>query len=361
MNNAEQLTISTPGRICLFGEHQDYLGLPVIAAAISLRLQISGTPRKDLHFNIDLPDIGGRDSFWGDQRLLYNKARDYFRSGFNILWDEGMRFSHGWDFEVHGNIPINSGTSSSSAMMVSWINFLLHACGHARAGDADYVARLAHRAEVLEFDEPGGMMDQISTSYGHVIFLDFSNHDIQQFAPRLGTFVLGDSQQPKDTMKILANTKNIALEAVELISKTYPKFNLRQTSSGEIENELSALPPRHREVLNANLIDRDLLREGLRVLQKDPVDRKQFGNLLSRHHEQLSRYKQVSTPKIERMLDAALAAGALGGKINGSGGGGCMFAYAPDAPEAVAEAIRGEGGLAYIVEIADGTKTITAE
>ena len=29
-----QLTISAPGRICLFGDHQDYLGLPVIACAI---------------------------------------------------------------------------------------------------------------------------------------------------------------------------------------------------------------------------------------------------------------------------------------------------------------------------------------
>jgi galactokinase len=26
------MIVSTPGRLCLFGEHQDYLGLPVIAA-----------------------------------------------------------------------------------------------------------------------------------------------------------------------------------------------------------------------------------------------------------------------------------------------------------------------------------------
>ncbi|MBT4369578.1 MAG: galactokinase family protein, partial [Candidatus Marinimicrobia bacterium] len=34
------MEISTPGRICLFGEHQDYLGLPVIAMGISLRAKI---------------------------------------------------------------------------------------------------------------------------------------------------------------------------------------------------------------------------------------------------------------------------------------------------------------------------------
>ena len=35
------MEISTPGRICLFGEHQDYLGLPVLAMAISLRINIA--------------------------------------------------------------------------------------------------------------------------------------------------------------------------------------------------------------------------------------------------------------------------------------------------------------------------------
>jgi len=38
---------------------------------------------------------------------------------------------------------------------------------------------------------------------------------------------------------------------------------------------------------------------------------------------------KVSTPKIESMLDAALDAGALGGKINGSGGGGSCLPTHP--------------------------------
>ncbi|MHA2203829.1 MAG: galactokinase family protein, partial [Candidatus Hodarchaeales archaeon] len=33
-------SISSPGRICLFGEHQDYLGLPVIPMAINKRLKL---------------------------------------------------------------------------------------------------------------------------------------------------------------------------------------------------------------------------------------------------------------------------------------------------------------------------------
>jgi galactokinase len=67
---------------------------------------------------------------------------------------------------------------------------------------------------------------------------------------------------------------------------------------------------------------------------------------------------KVSTSKIETMLDAALNAGALGGKINGSGGGGCMFAMAPDNPQAVAVAIEKAGGKAYIIEPAAGSRII---
>ena len=56
------------------------------------------------------------------------------------------------------------------------------------------------------------------------------------------------------------------------------------------------------------------------------------------------------------MVEASMNAGALGGKINGSGGGGCMFMYAPENPEAVAEAIKREGGIPYIIYIDEGTR-----
>jgi galactokinase len=55
------------------------------------------------------------------------------------------------------------------------------------------------------------------------------------------------------------------------------------------------------------------------------------------------------------MIDAALHAGAYGAKINGSGGGGCMFAYAPENSEKVKSAIENEGGETYIVAVDEGT------
>jgi galactokinase len=86
------------------------------------------------------------------------------------------------------------------------------------------------------------------------------------------------------------------------------------------------------------------------------VDDRHLGTLLNQHQRNLREAKQVSTPKIDAMIEAALGAGALGAKINGSGGGGCMFAYAPQEPEAVAAAIEGQGGKAYVIAIDEGTR-----
>ena len=93
-------------------------------------------------------------------------------------------------------------------------------------------------------------------------------------------------------------------------------------------------------------------------MKRKKPKRELIGKLLLKHHNNLKSALEISTPKIELMLDAAMNVGAVGGKINGSGGGGCMFAYAPHNPEKVADAIRNVGGKAYIVKADNGTKQI---
>ena len=73
------MQITTPGRICLFGEHQDYLGLPIIALAISLRSKISAVKRKDRNIIINMPDLDKVEKF-SLEDLSYSKERDYFKS-----------------------------------------------------------------------------------------------------------------------------------------------------------------------------------------------------------------------------------------------------------------------------------------
>ena len=130
MKNVE-LRVSAPGRMCLFGEHQDYFGLAIIAAAINLRIAIGGSRRTDTTFVIDMPDIGEKEEFSFDREIPYEKKRDYLKSAVNIHRRAGLPLT-GWDCEVRGTIPINAGTSSSSALVVAWNKFLSKPPGRAR-------------------------------------------------------------------------------------------------------------------------------------------------------------------------------------------------------------------------------------
>lgn len=352
------MKISTPGRICLFGEHQDYLGLPVIAAAISRRIGIDAQPRTDDdQIIIHQPDIAHKEVFNLWETLPYGKKRDYFKSTVNVLKKRGFAFSHGLECTVRGNIPINSGTSSSSALIVTWVHILVKHCDNPRAVSAKELGEIAHDAEVLEFGEPGGMMDHYSTAIGNVIYLEsIPQIYVQALQPQLGTFVLGDSLQPKDTLGILARCRYGMEHILQKISAFDANFSLFSTPATQTNDYRRLLTKDEFELFNANVADRDILRAGKKLLQNHLVDEAQFGKLLYQHFENLRDYKRTSTPKINRMIEAALAAGALGGKINGSGGGGCMFVYAPNQPQRVAEAIERAGGKAYIVQIDEGTK-----
>ena len=360
------IVASTPGRICLFGEHQDYLGLPVIAAAISRRMTIEAHPIAHPQVRLALPDVNRKVRFSIDQfPLHYVHGRDYFRSAMNVLYREGLRFSVGIEGRVTGNIPINAGTSSSSALIVTWLNVLSQLADEPRTFTPAQLAELGYMAEVLEFGEPGGMMDHYSTAIGGVIYLESKPKIRVESFPfsgadsGLGTFVLGDSGEPKDTIGILRHVKYGMLDAMAKMRAFDPAFDVETMPAEAITDYDHLLTPDERALVRGNLSDRDVLRTALALFRSGTIDHHLLGQLLTTHQTSLREAKRVSTPKIDRMIDAALGAGALGGKINGSGGGGCMFAYAPTKPEMVAEAIEQAGGKAYIISVAEGTTVAT--
>ncbi len=351
-----QLTVSAPGRICLFGEHQDYLALSVITVAINLRISIAGRKRNDRKFCLDLPDIGSHEVIDLEQPIVYQKERDYLRSSLNVLLQRNMLIPYGFDCTVHGNIPINSGTSSSSALVVAWIKFLLTIAADRRQDDPLAIARLAHQAEVLEFNEPGGMMDHFAASFGSILYIDFScNGGRQQPLPaKLGYFVLGDSLEPKNTKGILARVKNGALNAMKILINENNSLKIQTLSHEQLERYKRLISSDQYTLLKGNITNRELTLRARKLLQHEKIDHQQLGELLNAHQNEARDRLQISTPTIDRMIEAALKAGAFGAKINGSGGGGCMFAYAPENYEAVAEAIELAGGKSYIIQVGEG-------
>lgn len=347
------LTARSWGRLCLFGEHQDYLGLPVIAAAVQLNITITGTPRRDRLMVLNLPDIGQQHCYPLGQELPYAHARDYLPAVLNVLRREGVIPAQGWQCTVRGTIPVNAGTSSSSALAVAWTKFLLAAAGASRTPEE--IALLANRAEVLEFGEPGGVMDHYLSALGGVYFIDFIAQParVERLIAPLTGFVLANSGEAKATTGVLGRARATA-EAAFAWVQAHTGLDPRTAASADLLHGATAMPEHLRPAFLANLTNRDLCREAHRLLQEPSVDAHRLGALLLEHHRQLSAGIGVSTPKLDRLVQAALDAGALGAKLNGSGGGGCMFAYAPGREAEVAAALEAAGGQATLLTIPPG-------
>lgn len=351
-----KLRISTPGRVCLFGEHQDYLHLPIVASAISLRISLSGKRRKDKLIYINLPDISGMEIINLQNPMTYTRNRDYFKSVLKVLQRKGYTFSTGFDCTIEGKIPINAGTSSSSALNVTWVNFLTQMSDQAEILPAEEIGRLAYEAEVLEFSEPGGMMDQYSTAIGGIISIDFyPTVSVQKINASLKSFVLGNSNEPKDTMFILAHVKNRIIDIADKLKKEDSQFSLQTVDKENLPFYRKYISNSEFELLNGTIENRDITRIARVELEKSEIDHKLIGTLLTEHQNVLRDVLGISTAKIDRMIEAAVKAGSFGAKINGSGGGGCMFAYTPENPENVKTAIESVGGEAFIVHSDSGT------
>jgi galactokinase len=355
------LIVSSPGRICLSGEHQDYFGLAIIAGAIDLRITISGRKRADRKIHLDLPDIGEVEDIDLDGPLAYSRPRDYIKSGVNVVRRAGARLDHGWDGLVRSTIPINAGTSSSSALVVAWVKFLLEAAGDPRAGDPDEVAELGFLTEVAEFKEPGGKMDHYASAKGQVVAIHFGDRfRLAHLRRPLGRFVLANSMQKKDTTGTLGFIKSNVLNGLAAVRRSLPGFSLLSEVGDEEHRVLEALPdPDERRLLSGTLRTRDLTARAEELFLAPEFDHRAFGRLLNAQHRVLRDELRISTPKIEALMEAALKAGAYGGKINGSGGGGCLFVYAPDETERVVKALEDAGGRASIVSIDEGMRRET--
>lgn len=335
--------VSTPSRICLFGEHQDYLGLEVIASAIDLRFSASATRRKDSLLMIHIRDErisglneentgGSYNTFTIDLSapIVYSGKRDYFKSAVNVLRRKGFSI-HGADITMDSSIPIGKGMCSSTTMVLVFMKALMELFEYDGREDPFFMAELAWEAEVGEFGEPGGRMDHYTSALGGLVHLNFA--DGKTVAKRLdvtlpGVFILFDSLQQKDTIKVLSDSKYPTQEGLRQLSQFGVQSIRDFIEKPELMAHLDTLDPVIRRKVEANIDNYKIQREALAMLESGNIDEERFGQLLRRHHANLRDGLNISTPIIEAILDKAYEAGALGGKFNGSGGGGCLYVYA---------------------------------
>lgn len=345
---------SAPGRICLFGEHQDYMGFPVIAAAIDLRITIEGSVTPGTGITLGLPDLAETVAF-SQKKIRYTRQRDYFKSTVQVLKTRNLVGEQRIEARVRGNIPIQAGTSSSSAMVVAWAGFLLYSSRPSPFPGPEEIAEIAYLAEVEEFGESGGRMDQYTSALGGIVHIDFGKATrITSLPVKMKEFVLGDSLHPKDTQKTLRRIRGGQQAGLQELKKHLPSPTGPLPGHDEAAPYFNRISAGLRPYVRGVLKNRQITSMARDELLREKTSQNKLARLVNDHHAVLRDELNLSTPKIEKMIENALKAGARAAKINGSGEGGCMFAYCPGKQRVVAEAIRRVGGKPYIIHVGRG-------
>lgn len=226
-----------------------------------------------------------------------------------------MDLPQGLEIHHDSDLPARTGLGSSSAFTVGLIN-ALSALTQTFLTPRQ-LARSAIHIEQKVLREPVGIQDQISTAYG-----GFNHVSID----RGGQFRVVPMDLEPDRQR--------AFESHMLLFFT----GISRFSAEAASDTIASMPK-----MSANLRRmQEMVDEGVEILTTNAAIA-DFGRLLDeswRRKRELSA--RISTSAIDDAYEAALAAGALGGKLLGAGGGGFLLFFAP--PErhaAIVAALKG--------------------
>lgn len=319
------IVVQTPLRISLFGGGTDFPGFYaeeggcVLTAAIDKYIFLIIKKRFDQLLRI------------GYTRTEMVECVDEIQ---HELIREALRktgITAGVEVTTMGDIPsAGSGLGSSSTVVVG----ALHAM-YTYRGELVTTEQLADEAcelELITLGKPIGRQDQYIAAYGGLRFI--------QFLPE---------------GRVLVDSVCASPAAVRRLNENFLLFFTgitRQAGSilGEQQRNINGRRQVLRELKHMAVLARDALAKG---------DVDILGYLL---HESWLLKKQlaggISNDTIDAMYQAALDAGATGGKLTGAGGGGFLLLYCPrDRQDSVRHALSALQELPFQIE-PDGSKVI---
>ena len=358
-----QVISKAPGRMCLFGDHQDYLGLPIIACAINRFVEIHGMINDSEEICIEMPDMKSSRSFHIHDPFDHLENGDHIASVVRVLRRYGCVLDKGYTITIKGDLPINAGLSSSSAVVVAWIRFLLKTFGCNQKVTDELVAKFAYEAEVVEYNSPGGRMDQYTIAIGDIIFLETGDSaKYKKIESSLSSLVIGESGIPKNTMGLLSDLKRKAQNSIELVQEYDSDFNLHSAVLKDIEKYSDILSEELKPFFYSSIKNHLITKEALIALNEETLNYERIGALMNEHHSVLKNILKITTPKIDNMIEAALEAGAYGAKIVGSGGGGsiCAISSKQNKQRVIDNILAAGAKDAYAVSVTSGKQIVAS-
>ena len=211
------------------------------------------------------------------------------------------------------DLPARTGLGTSSSFAVGMLNAFYALKG--RYADKKRLSKEAIHLERVLCKEAGGWQDQIAAAYGGLNRINFHGDEFDV--------------QP---IIISPERKRQLNKNLMLYFTGFTRFSSDiQRSSKTMEEKVTQLKAMLR------LVD-----EAEKILEDQTADLDDFGRLLDENWQlKKETGSKVSSNGIDRLYDAALASGALGGKLLGAGGGGFLLFYVPEEKqEAVSRAMN---------------------
>jgi D-glycero-alpha-D-manno-heptose-7-phosphate kinase len=265
-------------------------------------------------------------------QILSSDYRTFYRHnpGQALLWEGDLNLPrailhefgihHGVSMFLASEVPPGTGLGSSSTLTVAAVKAVSAARGQTLSKAE--VAELATRVELQKMGMPIGYQDQYASAYGGLNFFEFTADGVRAEPIRTPPGVLATLQQ-----NLLLFFTGTARESSKILSAQ------RANTERSQHDTLTAL---HAVRDMAHTL-RDTLQRG---------DLAGFGECLHAGWEHKKRFAAgVTNPDIDAAYAAARAAGALGGKIAGAGGGGFMLIYCHDGAQAAVTQALDQRGL----------------
>ncbi|RLI66582.1 MAG: mevalonate kinase [Candidatus Asgardarchaeum californiense] len=317
---------SAPGKIILFGEHSVVYGHPAIVGAINLRAKSYVKSIDDKKIEIFSKNYGIRSSFSFTELDDFELRKDDVLLPVAYSAYIAMSFldqKKGLSITIDSDIPKGAGLGSSASVAVATIHAVSTHLGYQLKKEE--ISKLAYEAEKLVHGTPSGIDNTAATFGGLIYFRKPNNLQRVTLSAELN-IIIGDTGVSRQTKVLVAKVR-------QLLSK-YPNL------INSILNTMGNLA----ELALTSLKNNDLLSVGA----------------LMNINQGLLYSIGVSHEKLDNLIYAALHAGAIGAKLTGAGGGGCMFALVtPKNINKVAQAIQEHGGQPYITSLT--TKGVTLE
>ncbi|MHA2357309.1 MAG: GHMP family kinase ATP-binding protein [Candidatus Heimdallarchaeaceae archaeon] len=317
---------SAPARVCLYGEHQDYLGLKVIPAAINFRFNISSLRNNSKQIKVKSLDLNQETSiFTGIDKFAKTDL------SFTVFLESGIlaikrKFPDieipGLTAKIQSDIPIASGLSSSAAFLVSWIKHLDGILKLNQTGEE--IAELAYDAEHNLMQIPCGRMDQYSSSLGSLISMMCTDPPtVRNIRKPDFELLVVDSQTPKFTIDVHGKKVQEIHKAIKQY-KNETNYTLNDTTLEILQKVKEKISSHNYKIMKGVISIKEDTKIAEGELLKNNPDLEILGELLTSQQNSLREYLGVSLPILDNIVNQGIKRGALGGKLTGAGLGGSV-------------------------------------